>query len=115
MAGKFEIGRATDGTYYFHLKAENGKNILASETYVARSSAEKGIESVKVNASLDERYERRHDVNGHPYFVLKARNEQVIGRSQMYSSPADMEVGILSVKANGPGATVEDLTIAKSA
>ena len=115
MAAKFEIGRAADGTYYFHLKAENGKNILASETYVARSGAEKGIESVKVNASLDERYERRHDVNGRPYFVLKAGNEQIIGKSQMYSSPADMEVGIQSVKANGPIAAVEDLSQAKSA
>jgi uncharacterized protein len=110
MAGKFEIGRASDGTYYFHLKADNGKNILASETYVARSGAEKGIESVKVNASLDERYERRHDANGRPYFVLKAANEQIIGKSQMYSTPADMEVGIQSVKANGPLAGVEDLT-----
>jgi uncharacterized protein len=114
MAGKFEIDRATDGTYYFHLKAENGKNILASETYVAKSGAEKGIESVKVNASLDERYERRHDVNGRPYFVLKAANDQVIGKSQMYSSPADIEVGIQSVKVNGPSAVVADLTRAKS-
>jgi uncharacterized protein len=110
MAGKFEIGKAADGSYYFHLKAENGKNILASETYTAKTSAEKGIESVKVNAPLDERYQRKADVNGHPYFVLKAANDQVIGKSQMYASSADMEQGIASVKANGPNASVEDLT-----
>ena len=115
MAGKFEIGKAKDGIYYFHLKAENGRNILASETYAAKRGAEQGIDSVKVNASLDERYERRNDTSGRPYFVLKTANEQVIGTSQMYSSPTEMELGIQSVKANGPTATVEDRTKLKAA
>ena len=115
MAGKFVIGKATDGTFYFHLKAENGKIILASETYAAKRGAEQGIDSIKTNSSMDERYERRNDTSGRPYFVLKAANEQVIGTSQMYSSPTEMEQGILSVKTNGPFATVEDLTKLKAA
>jgi hypothetical protein len=110
MAGKFEIGKETDGTFYFRLKTENGKTILASETYAAKRGAEQGIESVKANAPMDERYERRNDTTGRPFFVLKATNEQVLGKSQMYSSPTEMELGIQSVKANGPDATVEDLT-----
>jgi hypothetical protein len=33
MAGKFEIKKAKDGQFYFHLKAGNGEKILASEMY----------------------------------------------------------------------------------
>lgn len=110
MAEKFEIDKATDGSFYFRLLATNGQIILASQMYTTKSNAEKGIESVKANASMDERYERNNDVNGQPYFVLKAANDQVIGKSQMYGTVADMEKGIASVKANAPGAPVEDLT-----
>ena len=115
MAGKFEISRATDGTFFFRLKAENGRTILASETYTAKRSAEQGIESVKVNSPMDEQYERSYSSTGQPYFVLKAANDQVIGTSQMYASTTDMEMGIQSVQKNAPGAKVEDLTKLKAA
>jgi uncharacterized protein len=39
MSGTFEIKKAKDGEFYFHLKASNGQIILASEMYVAKSSA----------------------------------------------------------------------------
>ena len=53
MAGKFEIKKAKDGQFYFHLMAGNGQNILASEMYKEKGSAENGIESVKKNAPDD--------------------------------------------------------------
>lgn len=110
MAGKFELQKAKDGQFYFNLKATNGQNILKSEMYKAKSGAKNGIESVRKNSPLDERYERRESKKGEPFFVLLAGNKQVIGQSQMYSSAASMENGIGSVKKNGPSATVEDLT-----
>ena len=39
--GKFEIFEGVDGKYYFHLKAENGLIIAASQGYTTRQSAEK--------------------------------------------------------------------------
>jgi len=108
MAGKFEIKRAKDQQYYFHLKAGNGEIILASELYKAKPSAEKGIASVKKNAPDDGRYERREGKSGKHHFVLKAANGEVIGTSEPYNSTAAMENGIASVKANAPGATVVD-------
>ncbi len=110
MSAKFEIDKAVDGSYYFNLKATNGQIILASEMYSSKSNAENGIESVRVNSLIEERYERLTDVGGKPYFVIRAANDQVIGKSQMYASPVDMEAGIASVKTNGPSAPVEDLT-----
>ena len=110
MAGKFEINQSKNGQYYFNLKAGNGEIILSSEQYESKSAAQNGIESVKKNAALDERFERRTSVKDEPYFVLKAGNGQEIGRSEMYSSPAAMENGIASVKKNASGAELRDLT-----
>ena len=110
MASKFELKKTSSGKYMFNLKAANGQIILTSETYEAKSSALDGIESVKRNAVEDARYERKTSSKGQPFFVLKAGNGQVIGSSEMYSSPAGMENGISSVKTNAPTSAVEDLT-----
>ena len=63
---------------------------------------------MKRNAAADVRYERKSSTSEKPYFVLKAANGEVLGRSQMYSSAAAMEKGIRSVKTNAPTAAVED-------
>ena len=110
MAGKFEIKKASDGQYLFHLKAGNGEVILASERYHEKRGAENGIASVRKNAPMDERYDRRTSKSGQPYFVLKAGNHEVIGQSEMYSSEAARDKGIESVKKNAPDATLSDLT-----
>lgn len=110
MAGKFELKKAKDGEFYFHLKAGNGEIILASEMYKAKTSAENGIESVKKNAPHDERYERKEAKNGHHMFNLKAANHEIIGTSQGYTSTESRDHGIESVKANAPDAPIEDLT-----
>jgi uncharacterized protein len=110
MAAKFEIEKASNGQFYFRLKAANGEIILSSEQYQAKTSAQGGIESVKANAAVDARYERKTSAGTQPYFVLKAPNGETLGRSQMYASAAAMEKGIESVKANAPTASVADLT-----
>lgn len=108
MAGKFELYKDKAGEFRFRLKAGNGENILASEGYKEKSSAENGIASVQKNAGDDARYERKEAANGKHHFNLKAANHQVIGTSQMYESSASMEGGIESVKNNAPGASIDD-------
>jgi uncharacterized protein YegP (UPF0339 family) len=110
MAAKFDLKKASDGQFVFHLKAANGEIILASEHYKGKSGAENGIESVKKNAPLDERYDRLESKGGKPYFVLKAGNHEIIGTSEMYSSTSARDKGIESVKTNAPGAAVNDMT-----
>lgn len=109
--GKFVIKKSTNGQFYFNLKAGNGEIILTSENYVAKSSAQNGIESVRNNAPIDSHYERKTSTSGKNYFVLKAGNGEIIGKSEMYNSSSAMETGIASVKSNAPTATVEDLTV----
>ncbi|WP_286710419.1 MULTISPECIES: YegP family protein [Sphingobacterium] len=47
---KFDRKTATNGKYYFNLKATNGQIIGRSEMYESASGMENGIESVKKNA-----------------------------------------------------------------
>lgn len=44
---KFEIFVGSDEKFYFHLKAENGEIIAASQGYTSKQSAEGGIEAIK--------------------------------------------------------------------
>ena len=109
MAAKFVLSKSKNGKFMFNLKAANGEPILSSEMYESKSGAQNGIESVKTNAPLAERYEKKTSKKGEPYFVLKAGNHQVIGTSEMYSSESACNSGIASVKKSAPGAKVEDL------
>jgi hypothetical protein len=111
MAAKFEIKTTATGKFHFNLKAGNGEVILSSEVYESKSAAENGIASVKTNAALDAQFERKASVKNEPYFVLKAANQQIIGRSEMYSSASACENGIASVKRNASAAGVVDLTV----
>lgn len=111
VMGKFIITKRKDGEYQFNLKAGNGEIILTSEGYVAKSGCKNGIESVKVNSKIDSRFERRTSINNKDYFVLKAGNGEIIGKSQLYSTKQGMENGIQSVKENAPQAEIIDETI----
>lgn len=110
MAGKFEMYVDKAGEYRFRLLAGNGQNILGSEGYTTKAACENGIESVKTNAPIDERYERKETAADKFMFNLKAANHQVIGTSQSYSSAAGRDNGIESVKTNAPNAPVEDIS-----
>lgn len=109
--GKFIITKRKNDEYQFNLKAGNGQNILMSEGYTAKASCKNGIDSVKTNALLDVRYDRKIAKNGQYYFNLKAANGEIIGTSEMYNSAASRDNGISSVMEHAPNATVADETI----
>ena len=108
--GKFVISKDAKGEFRFKLKAGNGEPILASEGYTTKASCENGIESVKTNSQVDERFEKKTSANGKHYFNLKASNGQIIGTSEMYESSSSRDNGIASVKSNAANATIEDQT-----
>ena len=109
--GKFYIKKSKDNQFYFILDANNKETILLSEMYIAKISAQDGINAVKENAPLDIRYERKINQFGQYFFVLRSGNNKVIGNSEMYTSLAARENGINAVKVNAPSALVEDLTV----
>lgn len=105
MAGKFEILQSAGG-YRFNLKSGNGEIVFSSESYASESAAREGAQSVVSNSMEDARYERKTDSGGANYFVLKAGNGEIIGRSETYSSEAAMENGIQAVKMNAADAQI---------
>ncbi|MDN3708186.1 YegP family protein [Myroides ceti] len=109
--GKFILKKRSNGEYQFNLEAANGQVILTSEGYTAKASCQNGIASVKTNAPLDNRYDRKEAKNGKYYFNLKAGNGEIIGTSQMYTSTAGRDNGIESVKTNAPDAEIIDESI----
>lgn len=110
MPGKFEIYKDKAGEFRFRLKAANGQNILASEGYSQKASAENGIESVKKNSQNPDRFICKTSDSGKITFSLTATNGQVIGVSQSYESESGCDNGMKSVAESAPGAETVDLT-----
>ena len=104
--GKFVVTVRKNGEFQFNLKATNGQVILTSEGYTTKAACLNGIESVKKNAPVEDRFEVKVAKNGKPFFNLKASNGQVVGSSQMYASERTMKQGIASVMRNAPDAPV---------
>jgi len=106
--GCYEIKQAKDGQYHFNLKASNREIILSSELYTTKTACKNGIASVQKNCTDKELFEERQSSNGKPYFVLKAKNHQEIGRSEMYESEAACHNGMVSVMINGVTTDIRD-------
>lgn len=108
--GWYELKKASDGQFMFNLYAANSQIILTSELYKTKASALNGIESVQKNGSDEANFEFRVAKNEKPYFVLKAKNHQEIGRSQYYASQEGAKNGVKSVMNNAPTTQIKDLT-----
>ncbi|MDR0219748.1 MAG: YegP family protein [Enterobacteriaceae bacterium] len=108
--GHFDLKKAKNGQFYFHLIAANGDVILSSEMYTTKAAANKGIHSVQVNSPDKSRHEVRKNKSGKTYFVLKARNHQIIGISESYGNENAVKQGMQSVMKVGSTEKVRDLT-----
>ncbi len=104
----YSLKKSSDGKFFFNLVADNNETVLTSEMYNAKDGALNGIESVKTNAPLDERYEEKEASNGQPYFVLKAGNHEIICTSEQYSSKQAMKGGMEAVQRIAPTADIEE-------
>lgn len=102
----FLIKKTTDGQFQFVLRATNNEPILTSERYTARHNALSGLESVRISATHADRFERRESVRREPFFVIKGGNHEILGVSEMYSSPAKRDEGIDAVRRHAPSAEV---------
>jgi len=103
------VKKTQSGKFMFNLKAGNNEVILTSEMYEAKASALNGIDSVRRNGANDGSFEIKASSAGQPYFVLKAANQEIIGRSEMYKSAASVRRGIASVKRNCASTVVKDM------
>lgn len=118
--GKFVVRKTNTGVK-FDLKASNGQVIATSEVYNSDAACKNGIESVKKNAPVaavenqtvesyatekNPKFEIYADKAGEFRFRLKATNGQVIAVSEGYTTLANCQNGVESVKKNAPDAEI---------
>ena len=118
--GKFVI-RAVNSGIKFDLKATNGQVILTSEVYTTKAACRNGVESIMKNAPVANvedqtvegfetvthpKFEMYQDKAGEFRFRLKARNGEIIGVSEGYTSKANCINGVESVKKNAAEAEI---------
>jgi len=95
----FEIFRSEkNDKFYFRLKNNEGDIVLASQGYASKATCKNGIESIKKNAQVEKYFEQKISDNGKFYFTLKARNGQVIGTSQMFTTEAAKKAELMIVR-----------------
>nr|WP_070105541.1 YegP family protein [Arcobacter sp. L] len=96
--------------YHWVLKASNHEVILKSENYASKHGALNGIESTQKNCSFDENYQRLEASDGTHYFNLRAKNHEIIGTSETYTTKAMRDHGIEAVKKYGVTSYIKDET-----
>ncbi|MDR0832991.1 MAG: YegP family protein [Candidatus Symbiothrix sp.] len=110
--GKFELKLRKNSHFMFNLVATNNEVVLTSEGYTTKENAKKGIEAVRKNSQITGKFLKLVDLpTTKVYFVLKAENGEIIGRSQMYVDDATRKTGIAAVKKYAPTAALVDKTV----
>jgi len=118
--GKFVVRKTNTGVK-FDLKASNGQVIATSEVYTSEDACKNGIASVQKNApvaAVEDQTVEGYATEKHPKFEiykdkaeefrfrLKATNGQIIAVSEGYTTLANCENGIESVKKNAVDAEI---------
>ncbi len=92
----FEMWK-TGSSWYFHMSGANHEIMLSSQRYSSRTAALAGVLSVIDNAGYAEQFELLLAQNGEYYFNLKAKNGEIIGTSETYSTKSNAQQGIGNV------------------
>ena len=118
--GKFVIRTVNTGIK-FDLKATNGQVILTSEVYTTKAACQNGVQSIMKNAPAANvedqtvegfetmthpKFEMYQDKAGEYRFRLKARNGEIIGVSEGYTTKANCVNSVESVKKNAADAEI---------
>jgi hypothetical protein len=107
---KYQVFKGKDDQFYFRLVAANGEKVLASEGYVSKAGCKNGINSVKANSLLSQRYARKTSDNGECFFTVVAANRETIGVSETYTTEHSRDEGIEVIKKIASSAPVEDIS-----
>jgi len=96
--GFIKFQHENTGKYYFAWVATDGKIILRSEGYPTTGARDNGLESVKKNRDIEERY-KIEESHGAYFLTLKAGNHQEIGRSCMFNTKEEANMYLPSERA----------------
>jgi len=90
------------------VRAGNGEIVLQSQGYTSAASADNGTDSVRTNGADVHQVEVLSASNGQAFFHVKAKNNRVIGTSEIYTTLSDATRGRDSFVTLMGGDTVAD-------
>lgn len=110
-----DLREASNGTFYFNVKAQNGVIIATSGFYARKDSAQRGSRTVRalvrvarneaqqnpVAAAAREQFETFTGEDGNTYFHLRAANGELLLDSEGYATKANALRAIETIKAAG--------------
>jgi len=109
--GQYDLLQAIDGEWYFNIIARNYEIVGTSETYVTRSNAERGmdtvreliVENLRVEAAATggAKFQLFTGTDTQWYFNLRGANGEIMLQSEGYQQKGGAENGIASVRENG--------------
>jgi outer membrane protein OmpA-like peptidoglycan-associated protein/uncharacterized protein YegP (UPF0339 family) len=99
------------GSFYFAWTTDSGDIIMRSEAYPTTGARDNGLESVRKNRDLEERY-KIEEQRGLWYLVLKAGNHQEIGRSCPFKTEDEARAWLPSERAKAEALRLATLTAA---
>lgn len=102
------------GSFYFAWVSDNGEIIMRSEAYPTAGARDNGLESVRKNRALEERY-KIEEQRGLWYLILKAGNHQEIGRSCPFKSEEEAKAWLPSERAKAEALRLATLAAASTA
>jgi uncharacterized protein YegP (UPF0339 family) len=116
-AHQYALLQASNGEWYFNVKAANGEILGTSEFYPTKSNAERGARTVQAlvrearkelrtqAAPTRERFELFTGEDGQTYFRLRAANGEILLGSEGYTTAAAARDGVDAVKTAAATAT----------
>ncbi len=106
----YELEKVKNGHFIFKLKGLNGEIILASATFCSKASAENAIHFARYNAPDESNYELMRSNSELPYFILRGKNYQILGKGGPYHSETDARQAIKAAMACAVTEEIRDLT-----
>ncbi|HFB99617.1 MAG TPA: DUF1508 domain-containing protein [Phaeodactylibacter sp.] len=105
---KFEVFQGKkDKKFYFRFKNNKGDIVLTSQGYSTKRTCMNGIESVRKNSQVAERFAPTVARNGKHLFNIVARNGQVVATSAKWDAKRQCTTNMTSVKKAAVKAAVE--------
>ena len=96
---KFEVFQSTkDKKFYFRLRNTKGDIVMKSQGYSTKRTCMNGIESVRKNCQVAERFDAKVARNGKHLFNIVARNGQVVATSSRWDAKRSCTTNMTSVK-----------------
>ena len=105
---KFEVFQSPkDKKHYFRLRNNKGDIVMKSQGYSTKRTCINGIESVRKNSQVPERFDAKVAKNGKHHFNIVARNGQVVATSSRWDVQKACKTTMTSVKKAAVKAKVE--------